>query len=75
MDDNGTEADYMYDCQLAASGGESEQDAPEFEVVRSHNNDRMFSGSRAACWSFKRQYGGYVREFSGHDDDYQPLTA
>jgi hypothetical protein len=70
MDDQGTEADYMHDCQLAASGGEAHDNDPEFEVVKSSNNDRMFSGSRAACWDFKSKRGGYVRSFSGHDDDH-----
>lgn len=70
MTDESTEADYMYECQLAASGGEFEQDDPEFEVVKAHNNDRIFSGSRPACWDFKRRYGGYVRAWSGRDDDF-----
>ena len=70
VDDSGTEADYMYACQLAASGGDADEDDPEFEVVKARNNDRIFAGSRAACWSFKRQYGGYVRPFSGYDDDH-----
>jgi hypothetical protein len=70
MHDNGTEADYMYDCGLAASGGDADECDPEFEVVRANNNDRMFLGSRAACWDFKRKRGGYVRPFSGHDDDH-----
>ena len=48
MDDNGTEADYMYDCQMSQWGAEGDDPDPEFEVVNSQN-DRMFSGSRAAC--------------------------
>jgi hypothetical protein len=67
MSDEGTEADYMYDCQLAASGGDAEQDDPDFEVVNG-KNDRLFAGSRAACWDFKRKRGGYVRAFTGFDD-------
>ena len=68
MSHEGTEADYMYDCGLADSGGEAEMADPEFEVVNTKNG-RMFCGSRAACWDFKRRRGGYVRPFTGFDDD------
>lgn len=66
--DEGTEADYMHDCELAASGGEQDLPDPEFEVVSGRRNDRKFAGSRAACWDFKRRFGGYVRPWSGEDE-------
>ena len=68
MDDHGTEADYMHDCQIAASGGDTATPDPEFEVVAAKNNRRLFAGSRAECWAFKRSRGGFVRPFSGHDE-------
>lgn len=68
MSDEGSEADYMYQCQLSAWGADIEEDDPEFEVVKK-NNDRIFSGSRAACWDFKHRNGGYVRPWSGEDED------
>ena len=67
MADHGTEADYMYHCQLSAWGADVEEGEPEFEVVK-NNNDRIFQGSRAACWEFKRRNGGYVRPWSGEDE-------
>jgi len=67
--EEGTEADYMHDCQLAASGGDPDRGEPTHEVVNGQN-DVLFLGSRAACWSYKRQRGGYVREWSGDDCDY-----
>ena len=66
--DEGTEADYMNDCQLAASGGQLDAPEPEFEVER--GGSVVFAGSRAACWDFKRVRGGYVRPYSGSDEDY-----
>jgi len=65
--DDGTEADYMYDCQLAASGGDEDLPDPEFEVHQ--GNSVRFVGSRNECWAFKLKHGGYVRPFSGYDDD------
>jgi len=31
-------------------------------------NERVFSGSRAACWAYRKQHGGYVREKGGEDE-------
>lgn len=66
--DEGTEADYMYDCGLADSGGDMDNDDPAFEVVGTRNH-RMYCGSRSECWAFKAKMGGFVRPFSGWDRD------
>lgn len=68
--DEGTEADYMYDCQMSDIGAESQMPDPDpdFEVVNGRN-DRVFAGSRSECWAYKRKRGGFVRPFSGEDFD------
>lgn len=55
-----SEADYMNDCDLSTAYTE-EGDEQLFEVVN-HRNRTQFVGSRGACWSYRRHYGGFVRE-------------
>ena len=55
-----SEADYMDDCQHADRWDDENRSHPTHEVVDGMNRI-MFVGSRAACWAFKRQNGGFVR--------------
>jgi len=64
-DYDGSEADAMWDAEMSAYGAEGDPLTPEFEVVRGRKNDRVFSGSRKACWDFKSKNGGFVRAYSG----------
>ncbi len=56
-----SEADYMDDCQHASRWDEEEVEAQATHEVVDGQNKRVFVGSRVACWTFKRQHGGYVR--------------
>ena len=60
-----SEADYMWQCQLSELGEKFNDPPPEFEVIRGKRMERLFAGSRAACWGFKRANGGFVRPYSG----------
>ena len=75
MTDEGSEADYMWDCQLGSLADEHMREDPEFEVVRGNHNERVFEGSRAACWDYKRKSGGCVRPWSGEDDSAEYFHA
>lgn len=56
-----SEADYMDDCQHASRYDEDQAEPPTHEVV-GPQNEKLFSGSRTACWAYRRKRGGYVRE-------------
>ena len=56
-----TEADYMDDCQQVHRWDDENKKPATHEVVFGSRNEVRFSGSRAACWDFKKHNGGYVR--------------
>lgn len=56
-----SEADYMDDCQHASRYDDENAEAPTHEVV-GPRNERLFVGSREACWAYRCVNGGYVRE-------------
>ena len=64
-----SEADAMWQSQLSEWGAEYGDDTPAYEVVSGKRQDRIFAGSRAACWAFKRANGGFVRAYSGDCDE------
>jgi len=55
-----SEADYMDDCQH--SDRWDEENKPEATHEVKMGGRIVFAGSRAAAWSFKHRYGGYVQE-------------
>lgn len=61
-----SEADYMDDCQRAGQWDDENRPAPTHEVVAECGRVAM-TGSRAACWAYKRQHGGFVQEFIDGD--------
>ena len=64
-----SEADYMNSVQMSQLGAEIGDQTPEFEVIIGKRQERVFSGSRAECWDYRRARGGFVRPYSGDDDE------
>ncbi len=55
-----SEADYMDDCDHVNLWDDQNKTAPTHEVVAACGRVG-FVGSRAACWAYKRQHGGFVQ--------------
>jgi hypothetical protein len=64
-----SEADYMHFAQMSQLGAEFGGPDPEFEVIVGKRQERVFCGSRAECWNYRRARGGFVRPYSGDDDE------
>ena len=56
-----SEADYMDDCQHASRYDEESKPHATHEVVAACGRVAWI-GSRASCWAYKRQHGGFVQE-------------
>lgn len=61
-----SEGDYMDDCQHADRWDEENKLRPTHEVVAACGRV-AFCGSRAACWAYRRQHGGFVQEYLGDE--------
>ena len=57
-----SEADYMDDCHHADRYDDENRPMPTHEVI-AHCGRVAFVGSRASCWSYKRQHGGFVQQY------------
>lgn len=64
-----SEADYMWQQQLSEWGAEFGDEPPEFEVIKGKRQNVVFKGSRPACWAYQKAQGGFVRAYSGEDND------
>ena len=63
-----TEADWMDHCQMSELGAQYDEH-PEYEVITGKRQTRVFVGSRAECWAYRRKRGGFVRTYSGSYDE------
>lgn len=66
--DDGTEADYMDECQMVQLGAGVGERTTEYEVVNGRNK-RMFAGARSECWAFRMRNGGFVRKAEDDETD------
>lgn len=64
-----SEADDMWQNEMAQLGGDFDAEDPTHEVITGKKQKVIFTGSRRACWAFRRLNGGFVREYTGEGED------